>query len=255
MRTLDRLLFVFALALGTLLIVALGAYVPPGSVSAHSGDAFGPACGAATIDGEINAIEWSNAATQTFQMENPGVTAPLTATLHVMNSANNLYLGITIEDDEFSTVGQYLPWGDNFRIYFDNDHSGSLFDFEDDVLHATAGSPQFIDAFVVGYPSPGTNHADVDGGGTSDGTGAASRMGNLNHFEIKHPLCSGDSLDFCLEPSDIVGFRLDYLDAESNGSFGGNRFFPGTTDTSVADIVIGTCTTPDLFSFVPVILR
>jgi hypothetical protein len=95
------------------------------------------------------------------------------------------------------------------------------------------------------------NIADVDGNGTSDGTGAASRVGNLNHFEIKHPLCSGDSLDFCLQPGDVVGFRLDYLDAESNGSFGGNRFFPDTTATSVADIVIRPCTTPDLFGYLP----
>lgn len=226
---------------------------PPIPVSAHSGPVFGPACGAATIDGVVNPDEWSSASSQTFVMHSPGGAAPLTATLYVMNSGYYLYLGITINDDEFTSQGQFLPLGDAFRIDFDNDHSGSLFALGDDVLNISAGFPQFGDWHL--YALPFAAQSDVLGGGTLDGIGAARRVGDLNHFELRHPLCSGDSLDFCLHPTDTVGFRLEYLDAEANGSYGGNRFFPGSGSTSVADIVIGQCSARDLFIYLPLLMK
>lgn len=224
-------------------------------VSAHSGGTFGPACGAALINGQVGPSEWSTAAVQTFLMQGSGATKPFTTTLRVMNSAGYLYLGITIADNEFSTVGEFLPRGDEFRIDFDNDHSGSLFTLADDVLFVSAGSPQFIDGYISGAPSPASAPADVDGGGTNDGAGAASRVGNLNHFELRHPLSSGDTRDFALQAGDTVGFRLEYLDAEANGSFGGSRFYPGFDTTSVADIVIGTCSTSEPSTYLPLIQK
>jgi len=226
----------------------------PIAVSAHSGDIFGPACGTASLDGSVNAVEWSSASTQTFQMHSPGGADPFTATLYVMNSGYYLYLGISINDDEFSTVGTWLPQGDSFRIDFDNDYSGSLFALGDDVLDIFAGSPQFEDDYIYN-PATKSATSDVDGGGTSDGVGAASRVGDLNHFELRHPLCSGDTLDFCLHPHDVVGFRLEYLDAEADGSFGGSQLYPGSGNTSEADIVIGTCSIPDLFIYLPLIQK
>jgi hypothetical protein len=201
----------------------------------------------------VNADEWSSASSQTFVMYSAGVAAPLTATLYVMNSRYYLYLGITINDDEFTSKGEYLPLGDGFRIDFDNDHSGSLFALGDNVLSINAGSPQFGDWYL--YALPSAAQSDVLGGGTADGIGAARRVGDLNHFELRHPLCSGDSLDFCLHPTDIVGFRLEYLDAEANGSFGGSRFFPGLGKTSEADIVIGQCYARDLFIYLPLLMK
>ncbi len=223
-------------------------------VSAHSGDVFGPACGAAAVDGVVNTVEWSSASTQTFQMYSPSSADPFTATLYVMNSEFFLDLGITINDDEFSTIGTWLPQGDGFRIDFDNDHSGSLFALGDDVLSITAGLPQFEDAYIYVSATKSAT-SDVNGGGTSDGVGAASRVGDLNHFELRHPLCSGDSLDFCLHPTDTVGFRLEYLDAEADGSFGGSQLFPGSGSTSEADIVIGQCSIYDLFIHLPLIQK
>lgn len=236
-----------------LTVIAASLKSPPIPVSAHSGPVFGPACGAATIDGVVNADEWSGASTQTFPMYKTGGTAPLTATLYVMNSGYYLYLGITINDDEFTTQGQFLPQGDGFRIDFDNDHSGSLFALGDNVLLIGAGSPQFGDDYI--YALPSSCRSDVEGGGTSDGRGAASRVGGLNHFELRHPLCSGDALDFCLHPTGVVGFRLQYLDAEADGSFGGSRYFPGSTATSEADIVIGQCSARDLFIYLPLLMK
>jgi hypothetical protein len=248
------LLITMLLAITAFTVLILNLKCSPIYVSAHSGGTFGPACGAAILDGNISSVEWSSASTQTFQMYSPSTADPFTASLYVMNSGYYLYLGITINDDEFSTLGEYLPHGDSFRIDFDNDHSGSLFALEDDVLSISAGSPQFRDRYIYNPPASSTR-SDVDGGGTLDGVGAASRVGDLNHFELRHPLCSGDSLDFCLHPADTVGFRLEYLDAEADGSFGGSQFFPGLGNTSEADIAIGQCSILDLFVYLPLIKK
>jgi hypothetical protein len=244
-----------ALLLWAVVELSLTIYDQPKPAAAHSSDVFGPACGKPLIDGEVVPGEWSTASQQTFIMESGSETEIQTATLHVMNSANNLYLGITIDDDEFSTVGQYLSHGDGFRIDFDNDHGGTLFSVGDDVLITTADQPQFHDSFVDGDPVPASSEADAENGGTSDGSSVASRVGNNNHFELQHPLCSGDSLDFCLKPGDTVGFRLEYLDAEANGDFGGTSFFPGIPDTSVADIIIGDCSVADIDTYIPIIMK
>ena len=225
----------------------------PSAVSAHVGSPFGPKCGSAVIDGNVDASEWSTASKMTFEMVHPNSPVPFTATLYVMNSNNYLYMGITINDDELSTTAQYLPKGDGFRIDFDNDHGGTLLSLNDDVLGIAAGLPQFDDSYIYNLPS--SSHSDLQGGGKTDGAGAATRVGDLNHFELKHPLCSGDSLDFCLTPttSNTVGFRLEYLDAEANGSFGSSQYYPGTGNTSEADIVVGNCTLADMFIFLPFI--
>ena len=244
-----------ALLLWAVAELSLSIFAQPIPAAAHSSDVFGPACGKPMIDGEVVPGEWNTASQQTFIMVNGTETEQLTATLHVMNSANNLYLGLTIDDDEFSTVGNFLSRGDGFRIDFDNDHGGTIFTVGDDVLGTNAGLPQFADNFIVGNPAPGSSAEDADNGGTSDGSSVASRVGNNNHFELAHPICSGDSLDFCLKPGDTVGFRLEYLDAETNGDFGGTSFFPGLTDTSESDIIIGDCSVGDIDTHLPVILK
>jgi hypothetical protein len=185
-------------------------------------------------------------------MTNPANQATLTATLRVMNSKNYLYLGLTINDDEFSTYGQALCCGDGFRIDFDNDNSGSLFALNDNVLFISAGLPNFIDGYIE-IEGASSSWPDEHGGGTNNGIGFSSRQGSLNHFELRHPICSNDSLDFCLSPTNTVGFRLEYFDAQANGDFGGSYYYPGSTPTSLAQIVIGTCTVDDFFLYLPLV--
>jgi hypothetical protein len=222
--------------------------------SAHANPVFGPACGKATMDGNVQTAEWSGASKKTFPMTAGSVTTTFTATLYVMNSGNYLYLGITINDNEFTTYGEFLSQGDGFRIDFDNDHSGSVEGLNDDVLVISAGSPQFHDSYV--YNLTGSSDSDTSGGGTSDGSGAASRINNLNHFELRHPLCSGDTLDFCLHPANVVGVRLEYLDAQADHSFGGTQFYPGTSNTSIADIVIASCSPlSDMYTYLPLVRK
>ncbi len=122
------------------------------------------------------------------------------------------------------------------------------------MLDIFAGSPQFEDAHIVNSQTSSAT-ADVTGGGSSDGLGAAHRAGSLNHYEMKHPLCSGDALDFCLHPNDTVGFRLEYLDAQGDGSFGGSQLYPGATNTSIAEIMIGQCAIADWSIYLPLIQK
>jgi hypothetical protein len=245
-------LLVPAFLVWAIAVLSLTIYAPPKPVAAHSSDVFGPACGKPVIDGEVMSSEWSTSSNQAFIMQTGNQSKQLSATLYVMNSANNLYLGITIDDDEFSTVGNTLQYGDGFRIDFDNDHGGTLFSLGDEVLVPTAGLPQFHDSFIDGNPVPSSSDEDVNNGGTSDGSAVASRVVNDNHFELQHPLCSGDSLDFCLQAGDVVGFRLEYLDAEANGTYGGSYLFPGNLNTSEADIIIGECT---IDTYIPIVMN
>lgn len=223
--------------------------------AANGRDTYGPACGRPVVDGEVNDLEWSAAYSQTIQLQSGSVPDNFTATLRVMNTANNLYLGLTIDDDEFTTQAQYLTNGDGFRIDFDNDHGPALFTVDDDVLSIYAGGAQFFDSYIDGDPAPSSADEDVAGGGTTDGDGAASRVGDLNHFEVKHPLCSGDDKDFCLSPASFVGFRLEYFDAQGDGSFGGSFRYPGTSDTDQADIEISNCSIPDLYFYLPLAMN
>jgi hypothetical protein len=209
-------------------------------------------CGTATMDGVIDPVEWSGATRITSPMIN-SAGEPFTIDLYVMNSGVDLYLAIAIDDDEFTLLGEYLPYGDGFRIDFDNDFSGTLFALNDDVLSIYAGGPQFEDQYIY---NDGSHSCDIDelGGGLQNGAGAASRVGDFSHFELKHPLCSGDNLDFCLKAEDSIGFRLEYLDAEGNGDFGGSQYYPGSSDTSEAEIVISECTTY-IYTFMPLLSK
>jgi hypothetical protein len=123
----------------------------PGFLSGnvYSQETFGPACGSAVIDGQIGSIEWSSASTKTFQIV--GSQGSMTATLRVMSSKNHLYLGITIDDDEFSTASEFLPYGDVITFKFDNKQSGDMNALNSDVLHVSAGQPQFQDANIYNF--------------------------------------------------------------------------------------------------------
>jgi len=84
-------------------------------------------------------------------MISPGSADPFTATLYVMNSGSDLYMGITINDDEFSTAGTWLPSGDSFVINFDDNLSTSLNELNNNVLGLSAGLPQFEDRHIFIY--------------------------------------------------------------------------------------------------------
>jgi hypothetical protein len=222
---------------------------------AHSGDVFVSACGTATIDGQVSAFEWISATTLTFQLVPVGAADVFTGTFHMMNGGAYLYFGFTINDNEYVTSAQYLIGGDSIRIDFDNDHSGSLYTIGDNVLFTYAGAPPFADYSIVGVPAPSSAANDLLNGGSKDGQGASQRIANLNHFELRTPLCSGELLDFCLKAGDTVGFRLEYFDGGANGSFEGSHVYPDSGPNAEADLTIGACNIPDWLVFLPLTLN
>ena len=255
-RAWARAALISALALISCLALSPGRPFPPESVAAEPVPVLGPACGKAAIDGRIDPAEWGAAPVLQVTFVPGGQAEPLTGSVRVMNGAKYLYLAISIADDELSPLGQYLIGGDQFRIDFDNDHGGALFHVGDDVLSVHTVAPRFRDSHITGGNSTASSTYDEEAGGTDDGTGGAGRQGGMNHFELRHPLCSGDVLDFCLGPGDVVGIRLEYLDAEADESFGGSRYYPGYLDTSLFDIRVGACgQVADADLYLPKLLR
>jgi hypothetical protein len=232
-------LLVTTLALMALTTLSLLVKKSPITVSANTGVILPTGCGVANVNGVVNPAEWIGAAIQDITLTSTSSGAHLTATLSIMNSATDLYMGITISDADFITQAEYLPMGDSFRIDFDNDHNGTRYTAGDDVLIVGAGEPHFGDAFIY-TTTYSTAKYDTVNAGTLDGTGAASRVTDLNHFELVHPLCSGDIYDFCLHAGITVGFQLEYMNARAGQMFVSYRY-PGPPWEDMSDIVIGPC--------------
>ena len=190
------------LVLSTALVpAALGSLSTP--ADAHAADVSLSALIAPppTIDGVINAAEWTDAESLAF-VTIPSFGDSHVGTIWVANDSTNLYVAVSISDTSLADR--------QLLINFDDVHNG-LLDVGDDVIafSATFVSP---DLFVSEASQTSLTKAlDTFGGGTTDVTVAASGNGSLNQFEFSHPLCSPDvTHDFCLVPGDTVGFNLEY---------------------------------------------
>ena len=194
-----------------------------------------------TINGEVVASEWQNAASSSFSLSIGG--NPYTGTFYVMNDATNLYVAIKIADDDLNAVAP----DDVFFIYFDSDNDGT-YESGEDAIAQYAGATGFLDRFLeVGISvEPDT----VAGGGTNDGLGASARHGSDNHFELSHPLNSADDArDFSLNSMNTVGFTIGYRDAGL-----GYGYWPAdmTLDTTGWGDVVIAVTPPTLSAWTEV---
>ena len=152
-----------------------------------------------TIDGVIDPVEWYYADTTEFTTD----MGHLNGTLYVMNDATNLYLGVRVQDT--------TPPHEFVDFWFDNDHDGIGPELEDDTLRCSGGG--LIDMHCSSE-DPLYYALDVDGlpPGTNDGAGGAGNDGAYSHYELSHPLDSGDIHDFSLSFGDTVGFAIFCLD-------------------------------------------
>ncbi len=181
-------------------------------VWAHSGGVLGPAWTSTppTIDGIIDAGEWSSADTEAFT-----IATSYAGTLYVMNDDTNVYLALSITDDDWGTD---LNTRDFVLIFFDNDHDGYGPELGDDAIgFITTGvtSPDLGFIYLIDQfwrPQSGfTWDALYDG--TDDGEAAGTFNGTYNLFEISHPLNDvDDDHDFSLFFGDTVGFSMIYAD-------------------------------------------
>lgn len=242
-------------------VVLLGLTVPvfqepqsSNSVFANGQPVFYPGYGTATIDGVIDEGEWSSADSLTLPMV--GGDTALNGTFYVMQTGTVLYFGFSIDDDEYTQdpVGKYGIYGDMLSMDFDDNHNDVLFELGENKLAVFSYDPWLWDAYFLGGGE--SSDEDISDGGTTDGSGAASRNGDKNQFEIRFPLCSGDTgHDFCVQGGDVIGFRIEYQDAFANPIFDfDNMIYPGTEDfLSLALIEIQTY---DPFrQYLPLLLR
>lgn len=222
----------FGILIGCALLLAISLVQSP--VSAASSYLFHPGFGTAVIDGHIEASEWVEADSYSLVL----TASSMTGTLYVMQSATDLYLGFVVDDDEFTIGYLYGLHGDTVEIAFDDNNSGSLYEVDENKVTIMPVTPWVYDAHF--YNTTGSSEADTDQtGGETNGEAMAARHGDDNHFELRFPLCSGDSYDFCLTPGDILGLQIQYDDMVNYGglSYTGHRY-PGVNNDSLVTIEI-----------------
>ena len=186
------------LILTILLLVSI--FLIPG-IKAHDGTEFEAyASTAPTMDGVINDDEWADASTTTFSLPEGEVT------IYVMNDRRYLYIAAKVADntlDEVVNVGL-----DIFTIDFDVRHDGQEFIVGEDTISIGARN-RIGDGFV----GPGL---DILDDGQIDVDGMVGRIGNFNHFEIVHPLDSGDANDIAANYGQTIGARFIFFDNSGN---------------------------------------
>ena len=168
-------------------------------VNAHSGDVFEAYTEIPPIiDGVINedTEEWRDATAITFDIPEGD------ATIYVMNDRRFLYIAAKVSDnslDEIVNVGL-----DIFTIDFDVRHDGTQFNVGEDTISIGARN-RVGDAFV----GPAL---DILDDAQIDVDGMVGRIGNYNHFEIVHPLDSGDANDIAAAYGSTIGARFILFD-------------------------------------------
>ena len=186
------------LILSILLLVSI--LLIPG-IKAHDGTEFEAYTSTApTIDGVINDDEWADASTTTFSLPEGEVT------LYVMNDRRSIYIAAKVADntlDEVVNVGL-----DILTIDFDVRHDGGEFNVGEDTISIGARN-RIGDGFVgPGLDILDDSQIDVDG--------MVGRIGNFNHFEISHPIDSGDANDIAAAYGQTIGARFIFFDQSGN---------------------------------------
>lgn len=205
--------------------VPLESQESPRSVSANTYPDLFPGLGIATIDGLIDPVEWANADSVSFTTEG---AAEISGTFYVMQSDTELYIGVSLADDELNQEYWYGLYGDTISFDFDDNNSGSLYEIGENRFSSFADTPWYFDAYFDTVEGS-SQHDTSQPGGVNNGNSRAARHSELNMYEVAYPLCSGDTYDFCLHPADIVGLRVEYTDLYRVGDdlLASVGFFPG----------------------------
>ena len=145
-----------------------------------------------TIDGTLSAGEWSAANSTSITLNGfstPGNT--ITATWYFMNDGTSLYIAL-----QFTVATTFLV----LDIDDQEDHVGT--DGGEDYMRIDAS---YADRYWS--QSQGEWQNDVNGGGSTDGSG--KRSADTKVYEASKPLDSGDARDFSAVPGSTVGFRIE----------------------------------------------
>ena len=214
----------------SILLLASILLVP--GIKAHDGTEFEAYTSTApTMDGVINDDEWADASTTTFSLPEGEVT------IYVMNDRRSLFIAAKVADNTLDEVVNVAL--DIFTIDFDGRHDGQEFTVGEDTISIGARN-RIGDGFVgPGLDILDDSQIDVDG--------MVGRIGNFNHFEISHPIDSGDANDIAASYGQTIGARFIFFD-QSGSDNAVISVFPlnvGADDSSQsqwADITIATPT-------------
>lgn len=161
-----------------------------------------------TIDGVISSDEWGEASLTTIFQFPTGtdyfVDDNHTVNVYIMNDKKNLYIGITLDNEDYNTSDSY----DEMSIYFDSDHDG-IHDGSED-----SKSISDLDEYE-------DFNSNADGSGTSDGSrDGRGKATHSNHeigtysYEFEIPLDSGDKNDISVSPGDSLGIFIEFYEFE-----------------------------------------
>jgi len=181
-----------------------------------------------TVDGILSDGEWDEAARVMFTLSTP---EPHNCSLYVKNDEQKLYLLVVIEAEEYDAFPPEGGPSDSLSIQFDNDNDGVIWTVGDDCLFMRGDGGFIYDGFR--RPDHGWGPDDSDHG-TNDIVAAVthtnpSAIGNYT-FEFLHPLNTvDDTHDFSLSVGETVGFKINYGDGASPGTY--HAFWPNRNGT------------------------
>ena len=170
---------------------------------------LGPAMAAPTIDGNISAGEWAGAVSKSITLEQPFGPSSVSGTLYFTRDETNLYIGLVVDNDPSTPE---ITW-----FKFNNEPNTDFNNF-DDALYLSYSQPGLYDMHYHDFSScEGITYcAGIDDAPilseferqSQDGTRAIQLVGSQTHYEASHPLCKGDSYDFCLN-TQTIWYRID----------------------------------------------
>ena len=196
------------LAIGLIIVLALGATCIPVTVAQGRTVFSAWASQEPTIDGKIDDSEWASAYKINFNSKYGE------STIYVMNDAKNLYLALKIRDTNLADViGQFDQVVIDFHIPDDSKPYG-----QGDDLIGCAPPRSFDDSHNLGNDQFSADRQ-------IDGDCAVTRIGESNHFELKHPFNSGDQDDMALGAGGTAALRFVIFDQGKVSDV-----YPKTTD-------------------------
>lgn len=185
--------------LGILAVLATTLVVLSSGAAGASDELLLRGYGTPVVDGVIGPGEWDAAGSYAFMANRApadgGGTVP--ARLYVMNDATNLYLALRVS---VTNLGYSI-----FNAAFHAPPPNSFGDGNDVLQVSASGLEDLHYHFVPPYNYPWL--ADVDDGGSRDGTAVVRTGGEETVFEVSHPLNSTDDRhDFSLAVARRVEF-------------------------------------------------
>jgi len=183
-------------AIGVVMVAALAL---PGLAWGGGGPAYqaGATASPPTINGSLASGEWADATAYSLSF------GSIPATVRFEHTATDLYVAVVVQDLAPGTAP-------SVSVYFDNNHDGTK-DPGDDVWIAPLPQDFFYSPTGTGGAS---HYNDSVGGGTDETTAAGNATPGAVTFEIKHPLCSGDTAhDICATVGQTLGVDFQYQPA------------------------------------------